>query len=791
MTVPIGKPGDLQPPPGVGAGLAIGGFWPSISETDIQDIGDEHRVAAKSFSDYADTLQMQIAQSPERLEGQGGTARIAQLTGMRDHAVDSADHTQSKVVTAESYKSTVVGLKRTLTSIGDAAQEDWEKARSSKRVFNPAPYQAEATSALSTALGDVATAPPPLPVPGEDSASKEAEATPVDHQSQKDEPLSERQDDAEGKANDAASGESKNQGDRNLSERELITADSDSAIGQKDQLISEAPVSGAAGTGSAPVLGTPSSAAPTTPGSGLGSQLGKMKPPQVPSSGLSSLSGKPLTDAATAPASSVSDAFGGSRSPAASAATSFQSGLASGMGSSGAVSPPLEKFAGAQNPAVASASAPGPVVAAQGGPVAPAGGGPPVGSGGPMMGGGAMGPMVPPGGAAAGGGGALPPYVPPGAGTGGAAPPASASTAAASGSAAPGSVQQGGGAAGAGAPVVAGSGAGVAAGLPDADVNPDLVLAQHVLDGLVRGTNATPETFNGGWIRWAVAVLRTPAGATHTVIASSVGGGVYLPELAYFPFAARTAPLDPALPWGWGEQFMGWDKPTVLLAAHANEVCDSVAGLRRSAMVTTEENASRPPGWDDFSTVPVISILHSPGPEPILDGEYRHRLASLDAGLDGQVNALVKNGLSRAVAGPITEAVVAAADQAMVDAPAGMAPLIDRYDHDSVLSPLRRGEPVDWEDHYRHLAEREGGAVLHPMMAGGLLDLDDSEASNNSRRVYWHYYRAGLLGEMLRCWRLETPSLHDVVYCAMAAGFGQEVAAVLAQASSSGSSQAS
>ncbi|MCH9737036.1 MAG: hypothetical protein K0U78_21205 [Actinomycetia bacterium] len=28
---PVGNPGDFQPPPGVGAGLAVGGFWPSTA----------------------------------------------------------------------------------------------------------------------------------------------------------------------------------------------------------------------------------------------------------------------------------------------------------------------------------------------------------------------------------------------------------------------------------------------------------------------------------------------------------------------------------------------------------------------------------------------------------------------------------------------------------------------------------------------------------------------------------------------------------------------------------------
>lgn len=296
-------------------------------------------------------------------------------------------------------------------------------------------------------------------------------------------------------------------------------------------------------------------------------------------------------------------------------------------------------------------------------------------------------------------------------------------------------------------------------------MNPDLLLAQRVLDGLVRGTSATAETFNGGWIRWAVSVLRTPAGDTRTVIASSVGGGLYLPKGVVFPVTAQMATIDPALPWGWGRLFMGWNKPTSVLAAHADEVCN-IAGLRRSALATTEENAERPAGWDDFATVSAAA----PGAAPSLGGEYQHRLASISAELNGRVNEF-DSKLHPDAAALITEAVSASAKQLMAELPVGMAPLIDTYDFEHVLGPLSRGEQVDWDAHYQHLAARAEGAVLHPLMAGGLLDLDDSEVSNHSRMVYMHHYRAGLLAEMLRCWRPGTPSLHDIVYCAVTAGF--------------------
>lgn len=74
-----------------------------------------------------------------------------------------------------------------------------------------------------------------------------------------------------------------------------------------------------------------------------------------------------------------------------SAASSFNSGLASGIGSSGAVSPPLEKFV-AQHPGTA------PGVAQPAGPVQPpvvaSGGGPASAGAAPMVGGGGGMPMM-------------------------------------------------------------------------------------------------------------------------------------------------------------------------------------------------------------------------------------------------------------------------------------------------------------------------------------------------------------------------------------------------------------
>ena len=128
----------------------------------------------------------------------------------------------------------------------------------------------------------------------------------------------------------------------------------------------------------------------------------------------------------------------------------------------------------------------------------------------------------------------------------------------------------------------------MAAAVPDdVDVNPDLLLAQQILAGLVRGTDACPETFNGGFVHWAVSVLRTAAGDVHTVVASSLGGGAYVPSGVYVPVAVRLASLDPVLPWGWAQRFMGWQSGADIVAAHADELAARTPGVRRSALATS------------------------------------------------------------------------------------------------------------------------------------------------------------------------------------------------------------
>ena len=509
-----------------------------------------------------------------------------------------------------------------------------------------------------------------------------------------------------------------------------------------------------------------------------------MRPPQVPS-GLSALSGGSLKDAATAPAASMSEAL--SSNPLASnpnlssAASSFQSGLASGMGASGAVSaspgPSLEKFAG-PHPSAAGAVSPGggqvPVVPAQGAgaPAAPA-----APSGPAPAGGGGMAP-VPPGG---GGGGGLMPYVPPGGG--GSVPPGGAATLPTSAQSPGASAQQAAG----GPPVVASSsGSGAAAGavaasepLPSAE----LVLARRILDGLVRGTEVRKELLNGGWVEWAVSVLALPTGQVVS-IASTVGDGAYVPPGVVIPVSAQLAVYDRALPVGWAHRFVGVGAAAKLLAAHAEELA-RVTDVRPCAMVSSELGVQRPREWrGEFEAVRDADIRMSPGEAPTAGGGYHHRLAAAAPDIWAKTQG-VGGWLLRA-AGSITEHVLAEAhqDSAAYEVATDRGDrrevrVVDAYDLDVVVPRLRAGTPVDWDAHLADVDERR---VLHPAMVAGVLDDDDSEISQQSRVVYEHFYRAGLIVEMLRCWRDQVPSLPDVAYCAWAAGYRDIVDRVLSHA---------
>lgn len=801
MAAVIGNAGDVQRPSGRASSLTVLPYWPSISETDLQSIADDERSMATSVSGYADTVQTEMTKGASLLVGQGGEARVELMRKMVNHADGGAKHFKSTATAADSFRAIVAGLKTDLSRVADAAAEAWDTAQSSggtsAAVSAMAPFKAEAASLYSTALEDIAATPAVFPIPeapvGETPGTGNT-TQPVSNTEGKDEerPIG----DKPGEEAASTSGDKDATGDDidALDAERPVEAVDDLATGDsptKDALRAEGDIPGTIGTdqGFAPVGGMPATGLPMGGGSAgggmpsAGSAMGGLRPPQMPA-GLSNplgSGGKSLSDAFTSPASAA-DSLGGGGS-LTSAASSFNSGLASGIGSSGAVSPPpLERFMAQHQGAAPAVAAPAP---SPGQPsVAAAGGGSPGLAAGPMVGGGGGMPMMahPPA-AGGSGGGPLAPFVPPGGGAA-AGPPTAGPTAPASAAAAPAAAAPSGQQGGA-APVMAGtSGAATAASMPEPEVSADLLLARQVIDGLVRGTDAAWNTIDAGFVNWAVAVVRTHLGP-QLVIGSSAGGGVYVPASVFVPTTARLAPIDPALPWSWASGFLGWRRPADLLTAHADALSDRVSGVVRSALVTTAEGP-RPPGWSDFETVTMRSILHSPGSTPVLDGAHQHRLATIDPALAQQIASVGTGPASISVAAVITRSVVESAVATAgavgpdgpvrgADGPIHVAEAADL----AFLNQLSQGAVVDWDSYDAEVAQRHDSNATSPHM-NGPLDLDSSADSLRQRLLYMAFYRTALIAELIRFWRQPaSPALADIVYCAVAAGFKPVVTSTL------------
>lgn len=508
---------------------------------------------------------------------------------------------------------------------------------------------------------------------------------------------------------------------------------------------------------------------PRMPGGGLSGLGSSFKPPATPPV-PSSAGGGP-----TSPAQALS-------APLTNASSSFQSGVASGMGASGAVPPaaaapppaqPLAPFV--NHPAMANAvpASTGFESGAAQGAAAPAGGGSAPSGGGmsggaPMGGGGVMPPPV------AGGAAPAAPYSAAGAGAAGIAGGAAAPTA---GSPAPAGAGSAPAAQPAATPMVAGgSGAATASGLASvSSMNPDMVTARQVLEGLVKGSLED----NADLIVWAVSVLRTPAGP-QTVVASSVGGGAYIPPRVFPPVTARLATADRTLPIGWAAQWMGWKSPVDIVIDHAQRFMKVAAGVRLSAIATCDLMATRPARQvvEDFVTVHPRDILLSAGPAPGLDGSHHHRLTALDPGVAARIAPFNRRDDKRLeLAAGLTAAVIRAA----MDRDETGKPLAN--DHDAqILDAVSRGVATaeDWQRYDEHVKVREDGGVALPSVHGPR-DVDESDASRKQRSFYSHLYRVGRIVELVKCWQhAEHVNVADVAYCGVAAGYAPVVMATLA-----------
>lgn len=378
--------------------------------------------------------------------------------------------------------------------------------------------------------------------------------------------------------------------------------------------------------------------------------------------------------------------------------------------------------------------------------------------------------MMPPG--AMGGAAPMAPYSAPGAGAGaGGSPGGGTGTAPAASSTQSSSAGSG---AGAPAPLVAG-GAGSTVSAPGiaamtSEVNPDLLLAQRVLGGLVRGCEDWPAP-----IAWAVGVVKTAMGS-QVVIASSLGGGAYVPSTVFLPATARLAVADPALPFGMAQRWMGCQKPSKILADHFEQFSRRAAGASLSAMVTTELWPQQPAGVSDFLGVQHRQALGMASVAPTLDGAHQHRLTVLDPVLAHRVSAICRGrDVSLYAAAQLTAAVVQAAAQ-----PDATGHKLVTDDEINILQSVQRGsaDAVSWKLYDELADRRDDGALVSPD-SHAPIDHDGSELTEALTLWYRHYYCAGRVVEMVRAWKANPPSLADIAYCGVQAGFGAVVTSMV------------
>lgn len=303
------------------------------------------------------------------------------------------------------------------------------------------------------------------------------------------------------------------------------------------------------------------------------------------------------------------------------------------------------------------------------------------------------------------------------------------------------------------------------------DGNPDITTAQRVLAGLVRGSEASDML-----IVWAVAVLRSPYGS-QIMVANNMGGGGYLPSKVFLPTTAHLAVSDPALPVGWAADWMGCQRPSKILADHFSRLRKLVAGVSVSAMVTTELWPEPPGCGGDFVPMQHRDVLGMLSQTPRLDGGHRHRLAVLDQGLAQRVDALDRGGdVSAWAAATLTGTVFKEAAK-----PDGTGAALVHATDAEILQAVNDGtaDAEGWAAYDRAAEQRDNGAALWPDTHAPR-DNDGSDAARAAILWYQHYYRAGRMIELVRCWKDRPPRLAEVAYCAITAGFGSLVVSTLA-----------
>lgn len=800
--------GDRPRPNGSAAQALVWDVWPQTSESGLDNLAAHHESLARAWNDHGDATKSAMYEQRASLIGGAGDAHQEAMQNHYNFAYDAGDYHHGIANSVRAYHAATVEFKHHLTQLAEEAEPAWRQAASSRvpgalaAVYST--YKGQVAEVQALAWGQLAEAPPQPspPTPPDSKLGGHSTDKPTDKFGDATDPKKHDADAVSGKSADSDVGS----GDQ-FSGAPSAT---DSAVNIDHS--GSKPAVDAFGSAPNPDSITPAISAragqltpqmPSSPlgqggsagggaGSGLGSGVSGLGSGLKPSTSMPATSGigSAASSAGTSPASAVPKVPGSAPSaagsPLASASNSFQSGLSSGMGSAGAMSP--ASAAGTAQPM-------SPVTGQHSGLVGPmaAGGAPAAASGGFLSGGDSSAASAGQSSAAAGGGstpggppmvGGMPvsaaqplaPYNQPGGGT----PAGGSATTPATGPAQPGSSP----AAGSGAPgspaappmMTSGAGsssASAALAASQREVNPDLLAAQRVLAELVRGTQVSGEL---RVISWAVSVLRTPVGP-QTVIANSVGGGWYIPARVFVPTTARLAVIDPALPMGWAADLMGCPSPVRILVEHAERMGEVVAGVSVSAMVTSEPYPRFPQLSGDFAAAAAHELLQGAVEPPRMDGAHLHRLAVVDPGLAGRVRALDRGGeVSTFVAAHLTRAVMEAAF-----APDDTGQPLAVQEDGEILEAVNAGiaDEARWQVYQDGVQTRGQGAVLLPEIHAPQ-DFDGSPASEQARMFYRHYYRMGRIAELVNCWRTRPPNVADIAYCGIAAGFGAPLAGIVA-----------
>lgn len=772
-------------PAGGVAAAVIGDKYPQNPDA-VDAIREFYEARAAHYAAIAEGTLSDMGQQAELLQGAAGDANQEALLRQANAAHQISENYKSRAQVAGTYADTLRWLQNRLTDIAQAAQHDYDECIKAKQPGMAqeviARYRLEAEEAAAQAAEEITTTKPRVTTPdtgssstkpehpsigraagnndgthmldettkkgtsGRDSHRKESSGTDDATPAASEDGNSKSKENEPGKADSDKAKADKAFGDDSFAHRKETGAPADPSQVPSQSAASpltglpmngmpQAP--GGASGGGSPGLGNAAgmgSLSGMTHGSALQSGLGGAKPPSTPSFGGGSTP--------TSPASSVASqsSFGeGLRS----ATSGFNSGLASGMGSTGAA--PAQQVAQpyqGQQPGLTTSAQPTAAHQTASASAAPPPSAPP--SGGGMSGGGFMPPMAA-GAAGSGAGAPLAPYSSP---HGAPAPsggttPASTTPASSSNS---GSQSSGGAMSAAGSPIL-GAGHTTTTQTPR-QVNQDLILAEQIITELVRADPAST-------IEWAVSVLRTQIG-TQIFVASNVAGGIYLPRNVFLPTTVKLAALDPALPIGWYSKWIGWPNPMEILADHYHRTLATIRGVRCSAMAT-----SRPLSRPVDAGIPWAFINRlelPPGSAATLDAAHQHRLTATDASLAARI-AGMDASQHTPLAVVITQQVLGRNGlPGAAESDARDAAILDMVSKGSVTEE-------DWQTYLDEAYQADLEPALHAP-----LSTDDSAITMREKANYKAFYMSARVKELVSCWAQLPPSIFDIAYTALCAG---------------------